>query len=148
MNRCDISEEETTKALHALYQLPLPDSQNHIQNHGSNIAAGVSSTAACHFDQNNWNFSSNGLPNQRTKKQGSKAASYAASNGGPIQISGLTKNIRQDTGKRRSLNDMNEPFLESNLMSNSSVQNLSKSCNFPVDKSTHKQKEKHVNSGM
>ncbi|PSR92628.1 MORC family CW-type zinc finger protein, partial [Actinidia chinensis var. chinensis] len=147
MNRCDISEEETTKALHALYQLPLPDSQNHIQNHGSNIAAGVSSTDTCHFDQNYWNFSSNGLPNQRIKKQGSKAAPYAASNGGPIQISGLTKNIRKDAGKRRSLNDMNEPFPESNMMSNSSVRNLSKSCNFPVDKSTHKQKEKHVNSG-
>ncbi|GFZ14018.1 hypothetical protein Acr_24g0002080 [Actinidia rufa] len=147
MNRCDISEEETTKALHALYQLPLPDSQNHIQNHGSNIAAGVSSTDTCHFHQNYWNFSSNGLPNQRTKKQGSKAAPYAASNGGPIQISGLTKNIRKDAGKRRSLNDMNEPFPESNMMSNSSVRNLSKSCNFPVDKSTHKQKEKHVNSG-
>ncbi|PSS18209.1 MORC family CW-type zinc finger protein [Actinidia chinensis var. chinensis] len=143
MNRCDISEEETTKALHALYQFPLPDSQNH----GSKTAAGVSSTDARHFDQNYLNLSSNGIPSQRKKKQGSKAAGYAVSNGGPIQIPCLTKNIRQHAGKRSCLNDMNEPFLESNLMSNSSVRNLSKSCNFPVDKSTHKHKEKHVNSG-
>ena len=143
MNRCDISEEETTKALHALYQLPLPDSQNH----GSKTAAGVSSTDARHFDQNYLNLSSNGMPSQRKKKQGSKAARYAASNGGPIQIPCLTKKNRQHAGKRSCLNDMNEPFLESNLMSNSSVRNLSKSCNFPVDKSTHTHKEKHVNIG-
>ncbi|KAM3707663.1 hypothetical protein ACB094_02G042500 [Castanea mollissima] len=42
MNRCDISEGETTNALRALYQLPVPESQNNPQNHVSGTALGVS----------------------------------------------------------------------------------------------------------
>ncbi|MCD7460192.1 hypothetical protein HAX54_043041 [Datura stramonium] len=41
MNRCDISEEETTRALHALYQMPLPDNLNSLQNHAGRSVAGV-----------------------------------------------------------------------------------------------------------
>lgn len=37
MNRCDISEEETTEKLYALYQLPLPQSGNAFQNHANGL---------------------------------------------------------------------------------------------------------------
>ncbi|KAL6971307.1 hypothetical protein U1Q18_030986 [Sarracenia purpurea var. burkii] len=137
MNRCDISEEATTEGLHALYQIPLPESQNDLQNHVSITAAGTSSAEA--FDQNHQNLSSHGMLNTRKKKQKAKGTPYAASDGGPMQILGSTKNMRQDVVKRRSLNDMNQPFLEPNLMR--------KSCNFPVEKNAHQQKEKHANGG-
>lgn len=146
MNHCDFSEEETTNALNALYQLPLPQSQNHLQNHVAGTAAGAAD--AFHFDQSHPNLSSQTMPNPRKKKQKSKGTPYAATNGGTVQISGSTNNIRQEVVKRRSLNDMQQPILESKLMSNSNVEHLSKSGNFPIDKIIHKQKEKHAISGM
>lgn len=146
MNHCDFSEEETTNALNALYQLPLPQSQNHLQNHVAGTAAGAAD--AFHFDQSHPNLSSHAMPNPRKKKQKSKGTPDAATNGGTVQISGSTNNIRQEVVKRRSLNDMQQPILESKLMSNSNVEHLSKSGNFPIDKIIHKQKEKHAISGM
>ncbi|XP_058209244.1 cysteine-tryptophan domain-containing zinc finger protein 3-like isoform X1 [Rhododendron vialii] len=142
MNHCDFSEEETTNALNALYQLPLPQSQNHLQNHVAGTAAGAAD--AFHFDQSHPNLSSHAMPNPRKKKQKSKGTPHAATNGGTVQISGSTNNIRQEVVKRRSLNDMQQPILESKLMSNSNVEHLSKSGNFPMDKIIHKQKEKHA----
>ncbi|KAL7178133.1 hypothetical protein ACSBR2_031306 [Camellia fascicularis] len=147
MNRCDISEEETTKALYALYQLPLPESQNNLEKHVDRTAAGASSADALHLNQNHLNLSSHGLLNPRKKKQGSKGTPCAASNGVPIQISGSTKNIQEEMVKCRSLNDMKQPILESNLMNNCSVEHLSQSRIIPMERNTHKQKEKHVNSG-
>ncbi|XP_038991746.1 cysteine-tryptophan domain-containing zinc finger protein 7-like [Hibiscus syriacus] len=35
MNRCDISEDDTTKALNALYQVPVAENQNNSQNHAN-----------------------------------------------------------------------------------------------------------------
>ncbi|XP_022959124.1 uncharacterized protein LOC111460215 isoform X1 [Cucurbita moschata] len=43
MNRCDISEQETTEKLYALYQLPLPESGNALQSHGNGLIAGDTS---------------------------------------------------------------------------------------------------------
>ena len=43
MNRCDISEQETTEKLYALYQLPLPESGNALQGHGNGLIAGDTS---------------------------------------------------------------------------------------------------------
>ncbi|KAI8002833.1 MORC family CW-type zinc finger protein 3 [Camellia lanceoleosa] len=147
MNRCDISEEETTKALYALYQLPLPESQNNLEKHVDRTAAGASSADALLLNQNHLNVSSHGLLNPQKKKQGSKGTPCAASNGVPIQISGSTKNIQEEMVKCRSLNDMKQPISESNLMNNCSVEHLSKSRIIPMERNTHKQKEKHVNSG-
>lgn len=127
MNRCDISEEETTNALHALYQLPLPQSQIHLQNH----VAGTAARAAGHFDQSHLNLSSHPMPNPRKKKQKSKGTPYAAINGDRFQISGSTNDIQQEEMKRRRLNDTQQPILESKLMSNSNVEHLSKSGNYP-----------------
>ncbi|KAK9280814.1 hypothetical protein L1049_003703 [Liquidambar formosana] len=41
MNRCNFSEEETTKALIALYQVPASEGQNNLQNHPDGIVSGL-----------------------------------------------------------------------------------------------------------
>ncbi|XP_059632711.1 cysteine-tryptophan domain-containing zinc finger protein 7-like [Cornus florida] len=135
MNRCDISEEETTRALNALYQLPLPGSHNGLQNHADKIVTGGNSAEVQHFDHNHKNPNSHAVPKRGKKKQVSKETPNMASNGGQIQLSNLKKNPQQEAVKSRSINDMN----------NSSVQHLSKSCNFAVEKNNIKQKEKHEN---
>ncbi|XAR57106.1 hypothetical protein NMG60_11025132 [Bertholletia excelsa] len=147
MNRCDISEEETTKRLHALYQLPLSENQNNLQNHVDQAAAGVSSANAWHFDANPQILGSHGMPNSRKKRQGSKGISYAVRSDGLNQIAGCPKDLQQEVVKSRSLNDMKEPIMDFNLTNSCNVQHWSKSQNFPLDNSTHKQKEKHAKYG-
>nr|KYP50137.1 hypothetical protein KK1_028121 [Cajanus cajan] len=36
MNSCNVSEDETTKALYAMYQMPISEGQNNMQSHGIN----------------------------------------------------------------------------------------------------------------
>ncbi|XP_059663510.1 cysteine-tryptophan domain-containing zinc finger protein 7-like [Cornus florida] len=136
MNRCDISEEETTRALNELYQLPLPGSHNGLQNHADKIVTGGNSAEVRHFDHKHKNPNSHAIPiNRGKKKQVSKETPNMASDGGQMQLSNLKKNSQQEAVKSRSINDMN----------NSSVQHLSKSCNFAVEKNNIKQKEKQEN---
>ncbi|GLT60863.1 hypothetical protein SLA2020_336070 [Shorea laevis] len=52
LNHCNISEEETTKALNALYQLPVSESQTNLQNHVSGTALGGYLGGVQHLDQN------------------------------------------------------------------------------------------------
>ncbi|XP_052189696.1 cysteine-tryptophan domain-containing zinc finger protein 7-like isoform X2 [Diospyros lotus] len=148
MNSCDVSEEETEKALRALYQPPLPESQNqnNLQNHVG-TAVGAFSADARHFEQIHLNLSSDGIPNPPKKNLGSKGLSYVAGNGGSVQISRSNKSLRQEVVKKRSLNSMNQPTVGSNLTSNSSVHHLGKFRDSPMERNTHEQKEKHVHSG-
>ncbi|CAK9158792.1 unnamed protein product [Ilex paraguariensis] len=119
MNQCDISEEETTKALHELYQLPLAKSQNNFQNNADRTASGVTSADARHFNLNRQNLSSDALLDQGKKKYKSKETSDITSNGGLIQTPKFGKNSRQEAGKSRRLNDTQQPLSETNLMSKS-----------------------------
>jgi hypothetical protein len=68
MNSCDISEDETTKALYALYQMPMSEGQHNMQTHASETAFGVSSADALKFGLNQKNSSSDVLPDRGTKK--------------------------------------------------------------------------------
>ncbi|KAA8527472.1 hypothetical protein F0562_034813 [Nyssa sinensis] len=147
MNRCDISEEETTKALNAGYQVHLPENQNNLQNNADRTASGVTAADVRHFDHNHHNLSSSANPKRGKKKQASEETCNTASDGGQRLISNFTKNFLQEAVKSRSLNDMNQPLSESNLMNNSNARHLSKSCNFSMEKHIHKQKEKRENGG-
>lgn len=147
MNRCDVSEDETTKALHALYQLPVPESQNNPQNHVSGTALGVSSGDVQHLDQNHLNSSSHDIFNRGKKKHSSKEIANAGTSGGPFQISNSTKKQLQESAKSRSLNDMNQRRAESIPMKKSSSQHLSRLHNLVVEKDMPNIKSS-INGGM
>jgi hypothetical protein len=148
MNRCDFSEEETTKALHALYQLPVSESQNNPQNHISGTALGVSSGDVQHLDQNNQNSSSHAISNRGKKKYGFKEIANAGTIAAPFQISNSTKKQLQESAKSRSLNDMNQRRAEPNPMKKSSSQHLSRSHDLVVEKDMPNHKKKSINGGM
>ncbi|KAK6130516.1 hypothetical protein DH2020_035744 [Rehmannia glutinosa] len=68
MNRCDISEDETTKALHASYLVPLPENQLSFQAHADGTMAGVNSASAHHFNQNHSNCASGQMKKQKQRE--------------------------------------------------------------------------------
>ena len=146
MNNCNISEEETTKALNALYQLPVSESQNNLQNHVSGTALGVLGDVQ-HLDQNHQNVSAQVVSNQGKKKHGLKEIANAGSPDGPFQISKSTKNKLQESTKSRSINGKNQRHAELNLMKKSSSQHLSKKGNLVVDKDMLSQKDKPIDGG-
>ncbi|KAK9288449.1 hypothetical protein L1049_016906 [Liquidambar formosana] len=143
MNRCDISEEETTKALNALYQLPGSENENNLLNRANGTASGVTLADVRYLDQNHWNLSSHAMPNREKKKHKTKEIQNGNSSSGLIQISNSTKNHCQESMKGRSLNGMNQPLSESSLMR----KHLSKSRDLAVTKHVQKHKVKHTNEG-
>lgn len=146
MNRCEISEEETTKALNALYQLPVSDHQCSIQNQANGSASKVTAVGIQHPDQNFHNINSHSISNRGKKRQVSKVIPNSGSSGSSFWISNPTKNHLQEPVKSKSLTDMNQPPLESNTVKKSDFQYLSKPCN--LEKNISRQTEKHVNGGM
>ena len=131
MNRCDISEEETTKALNALYQVQVAENQNNPQNHANGTTSLVTSTHLQHLDRNNSSFNSQASSIQGKKKHGLKDVQKAGSSG-LSQMSNTKKNQQQESLKSRSLNDMTQIPVESNI----------------TKKSTFEQKEKHPVGGI
>ena len=125
MNRCDISEEETTKALNALYQVPVAENQNNPQNHVNGTMSLVTSAYLQHLDQNNSSFYSQVSSIRGKKKHGLKEVSKAGSSG-LSQMSNSKNNPQQESFKSRSLNDMTQVPVESNLKKKSSFQQKEK----------------------
>ncbi|XP_065863608.1 cysteine-tryptophan domain-containing zinc finger protein 7-like isoform X2 [Euphorbia lathyris] len=122
-NRCDISEEETTKALNALYQVPLATGQNNLQNDTSRTTSGV------HVDHSVQSLNCLAGPTQAKKKHGLKEIAKAGISSGMMRSSNSLNNHLQESLKSRSVNNMNQPPAEANLVNKSSLYTLSKSQN-------------------
>lgn len=133
MNRCDLSEEETTKALHALYQVPLPKTQKNLHSQADGTASIVTSAGVSHFNQSHHNLSSNAIPNQGKKNCKSKTAPNTARNCGPVQISNSTENSQREVVTSRRLNDI-QPLLEISTMNKSNTPYASKEKHGAKDK--------------
>lgn len=73
-NRCDISENETTAALHALYKVPVPQNQHHFQAHANGTVASAVTTTAYDFNQKHQNFASYLTEKQKLQKRQSAVA--------------------------------------------------------------------------
>ncbi|KAF5452365.1 hypothetical protein F2P56_027371 [Juglans regia] len=144
MNRCDISEEETTKALNALYHLPVSEIQNNLPNHVTGTALGPSFGDVQHLESHQ-NLSSHAISNQVKKKHGFKERANAVTIGGHYRISNSAKNKVQDTVKSRSLNGTNQHHVEPNPMKRSSSQALSTLPDLVVEKDILNQREKPIN---
>lgn len=127
MNRCDISEEETTSALHALYQIPPPENQNGVQ-----YQPGINSVDQVNFNYQNVvsDYMTDGRKKvhklNKTSKKGSKAV-----------LSSAAKKFQMDSVKKEDLNDMKQ-------LTNG-VNSVKESDN---SKNSNRQRQKHVPGGL
>ncbi|KAJ0977694.1 hypothetical protein J5N97_013168 [Dioscorea zingiberensis] len=148
MNRCNISEEETTKALNALYQIPVPQSNTNLNGvpdvAPSNMILADSQHLSHTLDNNMNSAGAIGKKKHKLKDQSNPVNDSVF-----LPISSSIKKIQPASIKSRSLNDVNQP-LESNLSSKVVLEHVSKSTDFSSDK--HKEKkhrflERHSDEG-
>lgn len=148
MNRCDISQEGTTDAVRALYQLPLPDSQNNLQNQANGSSSGVTSVHPGHLDKNYQNHNSHDESDRVAKRHGLKKLSNVSSISSPCLISIPTESSIHEPAKNRGLNDMNQPPVAKILAKRSKPQHMSRSDNLVMGKKMSRKNEKHVKGGL
>ncbi|RYR71761.1 hypothetical protein Ahy_A02g005981 isoform C [Arachis hypogaea] len=100
MNRCNVSEDDTTKALITLYQVPPHNGQSNVQNVPASVmVAGIIPTT----QQNNDLFAMPG-----GKKKPMKKTLNSANKDGSSQFSSSMKKSLPSSVKSRSLNDVNK----------------------------------------
>ncbi|XVF38689.1 hypothetical protein REPUB_Repub20aG0123400 [Reevesia pubescens] len=139
MNRCGLSEEVTTRALYALYQAPVAENQNNPPNQANGTTSLLTSAHLQHLDQNNSSFNSH-LSSVRGKKKHGPKEVHKAGNPGLSQMSNTKKIQQQESLKSRSLNDVTQVPVESNLTKKSSFQQKEK---HPVGGETKQEKMKN-----
>ncbi|XVF21909.1 hypothetical protein REPUB_Repub12eG0129600 [Reevesia pubescens] len=134
MNCCNVEEDDTTKAVFALYQVPALESQTNLQSNPDNIMSRLPSADALQPDQNQQSFGSHAMPAAARKKHGLKEISTAMDKDGPSPVK---KNIMSSV-RSGSLTDVTR----SPVVGEPGLQHLRK-CDSPVEKHKNKQKEKH-----
>lgn len=153
MNKCSISEEETTKALHALYQLPV--SQCNTNANGVNAVASNTVLAEGQFLNHTFGNNTTNLPAIGKKKHKLKDPPNLVNGPALLQGSASVKKNQQASVKSRNLNDVNvnRYQLESNMLSKTDLEHANNSTDFAVDKQKHKDEVKsqilgcHSNGG-
>ncbi|KAK9161507.1 hypothetical protein Syun_007848 [Stephania yunnanensis] len=138
-NSCSVSEDETTKALNALYQLPVQDNQSNLHGQFSTQVTFPGTQPIVQMPQEN-NLAT--IVNGGKKKQGPKEITNAAGYVGSLPVLSSTKKTQSQSTKSRSLNDMNQSPLDFNLTNKSALEHSSKSSDSAATKRKHKQKEK------
>ncbi|XVE77660.1 hypothetical protein DITRI_Ditri13aG0080300 [Diplodiscus trichospermus] len=133
MNRCSVDEEETTKAVFAMYQVPAAESQTNLHSNPGSIMSRLPSADALQPEQNGSHF----MPPAARKKHGLKEISNAMDKDWPTPVK---KNL-QSSVRSGSLNDVTP----SSLASEPGLHHPSK-CDLPIEKLKNKQKEKHRGS--
>ncbi|XP_057508064.1 cysteine-tryptophan domain-containing zinc finger protein 7 [Actinidia eriantha] len=137
MNRCSISEEETTKAVVTLHQFPAPDSHNNQHAYPGGVLPGLSLADASRVDQNRQNLGCHDEPSVGKKKNELKEEVAAVNQDGPAPFPNSMKKNVMAPAKSRSLNGVTQSPAGNEIES----QHLSKS--FVVEKHRNKQKEKN-----
>ncbi|KAK6117361.1 hypothetical protein DH2020_048879 [Rehmannia glutinosa] len=136
MNRCDISEDETTKALHASYLVPLPENQLSFQAHADGTMAGVNSASAHHFNQNHSNCASGQM-----KKQKQRENRNAISMRDSVPSNGK-KQLQRLAVRNESSKVVKQPLGGVNATNKPDMQHPTKST--VVSKKPNKRKSEHV----
>ncbi|KAM7521506.1 hypothetical protein LguiA_011408 [Lonicera macranthoides] len=141
MNRCSISEEETTKALISRYQVPAPAPQGQTMQHGhpGGNLLGFSPADARHFDQNPQDLGLRAVSTGEKKKQGLKDVSEATNPDAATQNSDSMKKNLQASIKSKSLNCVNQ----SPTVNEVDFQYSGQSSSLVTEKRRHKQKERN-----
>ncbi|KAI9123074.1 hypothetical protein K1719_005963 [Acacia pycnantha] len=142
MNRCDISEEMTTKALYASCQMPTSEGLNNIHSSVSGAAIGVGSDAQ-QFGLSHQNSSSDVLSDQRKKKLGSKEKKKAEISTDNLLPADSTQNHAEESEKIPS----HQLPAEGNLTRKPVSQQHSKLNGLMEVKQMPKEREKKMNGG-
>ncbi|XP_031258978.1 uncharacterized protein LOC116117085 isoform X1 [Pistacia vera] len=139
MNRCSFTEEETTKALIAQYQVPAPESHNNLHINSGGVLPRANFPDVRHPDPNYRNFGPHAPPHGGKKKHGLKEIAGATIKDSHTQSSNsMKKNIRASV-RSGILNDMGQP----SVVGEPDNRQVSRSSDLPGEKQKHKQKEKH-----
>ncbi|KAL0457379.1 UNVERIFIED_CONTAM: hypothetical protein Slati_1077100 [Sesamum latifolium] len=133
MNHCDISEDETTKALHASYLVPVPENQQNFQADGT--TAGVISVGAHHLDQTYQNCASDQIKKQKLKKKQNEVTMTD-----PVPSSGK-KNLQRLAVKNGSSKEIKQSLAGVSETNKSGMQHPNKSAVVPK---SSKRKSEHV----
>ncbi|KAJ1427281.1 Zinc finger, CW-type [Sesbania bispinosa] len=147
MNRCNISEEETTKALYALYQMPISEGQINTQSHPIGPETGLSSADALQFGLNHKKSSSDVMSDRGKKKHGIKEKTKLGISSNMHQLSNTAKINARESGKNRSSVDVNQQPTDSNHMKKSNSKHLNRLNNSIEEKNIPKEKEKQISGG-
>lgn len=142
MNRCDISEEETTEAVYALNQMPISGGQSNMQSHATGTAIRVSYADALHHHK-----SSSDVISGQGKKHDFKEKTKAGISDDVFLLSRSLKRNAEESEKNRGLTAMNQHPENSNPMKKSSYQHLIRLKNLKEEKTMPKEKVKQVNTG-
>ncbi|WVZ14928.1 hypothetical protein V8G54_012494 [Vigna mungo] len=149
MNSSEFSEDETTKALYALYQMPISQVQNNMQCHGTETAIGVSFPNSLQYGLNH-NMSSSDMFDRGRKKLVFKEKTMFGINNDMHRFSNSVKASVQVSRKNRSLNGLNQHPAELNPVKKTT--NSSKHLSWPENmiegKHVPKENEKQVNGGI
>ncbi|KAK8501820.1 hypothetical protein V6N12_072954 [Hibiscus sabdariffa] len=129
MNHCSVDEEETTKAVFALYQVPAVASQNNPDSTMSRLQ----SADTLQPEQNQRCFGSNAMPPSERKKHGSKEISNAVDKDGPITMRNMQASVLSG-----SLTDITKSPVVSDLGLHDP-----RKCDLPAKKHKSKKKEKN-----
>ncbi|XP_017630350.1 cysteine-tryptophan domain-containing zinc finger protein 3 isoform X3 [Gossypium arboreum] len=130
MNRCNVDEDETTKAVLALYNVPAVESRTNLQSNSGNIMSRLPSANALQPEQNQQSFGSRVMPPAGRKKDSLKEISNA-------MLTPMKKNM-QSSIQSGSLNGV----IQFPVVGESGLQHPSQ-CDLPVKKHKNKSKEKH-----
>nr|KJB23214.1 hypothetical protein B456_004G086900 [Gossypium raimondii] len=133
MDHCSIDEEETTKAVLALYHVPTVENQTNLQSNLGSIMSRLPSADALRLDQNQLSFGSHAMLTAARKKDGLKEISNAMDKDGPTPMKKTQSSVRS-----RNLTDVTR----SSVSEEPGLHHLSKS-DLPVKKHKNKRKDKH-----
>ncbi|KAI4345443.1 hypothetical protein L6164_012567 [Bauhinia variegata] len=147
MNCCEIPEDETTNVMRALHQKQISEGQSNLQNQATGTATGVSSGDTLQTGLNHQNPRSDVLSDQGKKKHGFMGKTKAGSSSDLFLISNSTKNNAQESGKNRSLTNMNHHPSDLNPLKKSSAKHLSKLHSSVSEKNMPKEKENLIYGG-
>ncbi|XP_030532552.1 cysteine-tryptophan domain-containing zinc finger protein 7-like isoform X2 [Rhodamnia argentea] len=144
MNRCSVSQEETTRAIYEMFHLPVPDAQE-----AAPLTSDVMGVNLASYQDSNKNLGSFSpqavsLSSGEKKKHGIKKPSLPRSKDGPAQTSDSEKKLITSSDNR-SLNDANRTCLENEA----DARRLSKNHDLEAEKHSHKHKirDRHSSGG-
>ncbi|KAL3626118.1 hypothetical protein CASFOL_029667 [Castilleja foliolosa] len=136
MNRCEISEDETTAALHASYAIPIPQNQHNFQAHADGAIAGVTSSNAHHFNQSlrNCDLDQMERPKPKDRRSPVSARDSVPSNG--------KMQLKRPAVRNESVKVVRQSLSGVNVSNNPDTQHPNKST--AVSEKPNKRKSEHV----
>ncbi|KAL3648851.1 hypothetical protein CASFOL_005254 [Castilleja foliolosa] len=136
MNHCEISEDETTAALHASYAVPVPHSQHNFQAHADGAMAGVMSSNTRHYNQNLINSSPDQMKRPKLKEKQNPVSRRDSfpSNG--------EMHLQRPAARKESVKVVKQSLSGVNATNNSDMQHPNKS--IAVSEKTNKRKGEHA----